>query len=235
LKKNVAMNSDKSVIAHFVAPAPAPTPTPVLPTAKFSLAISVYGNGTTVPGPGSHTYDEGTAVRITASPYSGWRFYHWSGDRSDKDYIITVTMDSDKEVRASFIIYSKQTQFIVASSDFNSIVDLDGCKIGTSNKTPWQYAETALSTYGITCQPILVAPPDLYDALETGFIDAVLVTAHPWPPLQSMIYKLGVNLLPWSGQAVQTVTQEFPQMQASVLPPNTYSGQKEVIFGYAPR
>jgi len=66
------------------------------------LTISVDGQGTTNPGLGIHTYDEGTPVTITASPASGWMFDHWGGDVSGTSPAIVITMDSNKMVTAYF-------------------------------------------------------------------------------------------------------------------------------------
>ncbi len=226
-----------------------PAPTPVPSPAEFSLTISADGKGTTSPSPGTYTYDKGDLVSIAASPDSDWEFDQWSGDYLGTSPTAIFSVDSDMVIIAHFVAlapapapapapakYYMYTQFIVASSDFNSIMDLDGGKIGVKGEDAWQLAEVALNTYGIACQPIYMASSELYMALERGDIDAVLVAyQHPWPPLQGMIYKLRVNLLPWDKKAIQAVTDEFPQMEATALPAGTYSGQEDDIPGYAPR
>ncbi len=66
------------------------------------LTISVDGQGTTNPGPGTYTYDEGTQVTITATPVSGWRFDHWGGDASGSSPTFGIIIDSNKSVTAYF-------------------------------------------------------------------------------------------------------------------------------------
>jgi len=66
------------------------------------LTISINGQGTTNPSLGTYKYDDGTQVTITASPASGWKFDHWSGDASGTSPTIIITMDSDKDVTAYF-------------------------------------------------------------------------------------------------------------------------------------
>lgn len=66
------------------------------------LNINVNGQGTTNPSPGTHTYDDGTQVTITASPASGWKFDHWGGDVSGTTNTIAIAMDSSKDVTAYF-------------------------------------------------------------------------------------------------------------------------------------
>jgi len=78
-------------------------PPVVCPSASIhDLTISVDGQGTTNLALGTHKYDSGTQVTITASPASGWKFDHWGGDASGTSPTIVITMDSDKDVTAYF-------------------------------------------------------------------------------------------------------------------------------------
>ena len=87
----ITMKSDKNVIAYFEKLA-----------VTYNLTISASGQGATIPSPGTHAYDEGTQVTITASPASDWRFNHWSGDASGSSPTVVITMDSDKIIIAQF-------------------------------------------------------------------------------------------------------------------------------------
>ena len=69
---------------------------------EYDLTIAAYGNGTTVPIPGTYTHDEGEAVTVTAIPDAGWALVHWSGDATGTAATVTITMDSAKEVSAKF-------------------------------------------------------------------------------------------------------------------------------------
>ena len=71
-------------------------------TTTHDLTISVDGQGTTNPALGTHKYDSGTQLTITASPASGWEFDHWSGDVSGTSPTIVIPMDSDKDITAYF-------------------------------------------------------------------------------------------------------------------------------------
>jgi uncharacterized repeat protein (TIGR02543 family) len=68
----------------------------------YTLTIAAGSGGITNPSPGSHTYDEGTEVTITATPNSGYIFVGWSGDVTSTTNPITITMDSDKSITANF-------------------------------------------------------------------------------------------------------------------------------------
>jgi len=71
-------------------------------TTTNDLTISVNGQGTTNPSPGTYKYGSGNQVTVTASPASGWKFDHWGGDASGTSPTIVITMDSDKDAIAYF-------------------------------------------------------------------------------------------------------------------------------------
>ena len=88
----VTMDDDKTVTAVFEEDT----------VPEYTLTIIVDGDGTTDPAAGTHDYDEGTTVTITATPASGWEFVRWEGDATGTSDSTTVTMDSDKTVTAIF-------------------------------------------------------------------------------------------------------------------------------------
>lgn len=51
---------------------------------------------------GSGTYDPGTPATLTAVPNPGYRFTGWTGDASGTANPLTITMDADKTVGATF-------------------------------------------------------------------------------------------------------------------------------------
>jgi hypothetical protein len=67
----------------------------------LTVAVDPTGSGTTTPGGGIHSYDEGSVVDVTATPVAGWEFDHWSGDCTGEG-ACQVTMDGDKNVTAHF-------------------------------------------------------------------------------------------------------------------------------------
>lgn len=71
---------------------------------KPLLSIHTSTGGTTDPAPGNKIYDLGAMVSVKALPESKSRFVEWSGDASDIDNPITITMDSDKFVIANFVL-----------------------------------------------------------------------------------------------------------------------------------
>lgn len=84
----VRMDSDRTITANFIQ--------------QYTLTIEAGSGGTTDPSPGTYTHDSGTSETIKAIPNTGYQFSNWSGDASGTANPITVTMDSDKSIKANF-------------------------------------------------------------------------------------------------------------------------------------
>jgi uncharacterized delta-60 repeat protein len=84
----IIIDSDKSITAHFIR--------------TFQLIIAAGKGGTTDPEAGTHVYDSGTRVTITAIPNENFEFKGWSIDASSTENPLIVTMDKDKYIVASF-------------------------------------------------------------------------------------------------------------------------------------
>lgn len=87
----ITIDADKSITANFIR--------------QYTLTISAETGGTTDPSSGTHPYDTGTEVTITANPNSGYEFSGWTGDvpsGNENDNPVTITMDADKSITASF-------------------------------------------------------------------------------------------------------------------------------------
>ena len=89
----IPMLSDMSIIAVF---------SEEVPPEQYALDISVVGQGTTEPPPGTYQIDAGTGVIIKAVPSDGWRFDHWEGDISGTNVQITVVMHQHTSAVAVF-------------------------------------------------------------------------------------------------------------------------------------
>ena len=69
---------------------------------QHTLSLSAGSGGTTVPQPGTYIYDHAARISIIAVPDDGYNFSEWSGDVSSTDASLSITMDSDKSINASF-------------------------------------------------------------------------------------------------------------------------------------
>ena len=71
----------------------------IVDTRYWALAESTPANGS-ITGQGN--YDLGASATLTATPNPGYRFTGWTGDASGTANPLTITMDADKTVGASF-------------------------------------------------------------------------------------------------------------------------------------
>ncbi|MCF6306606.1 MAG: T9SS type A sorting domain-containing protein [Flavobacteriaceae bacterium] len=84
---NITMNSDKVITANFSQ-------------IQHSLTVNVIGNGSVTPNSG--TYNYGTVLSLVPTADTGWQFDGWSGDASGTANPLSVIMDSDKVITATF-------------------------------------------------------------------------------------------------------------------------------------
>jgi hypothetical protein len=67
------------------------------------LTLTCTSGGTTSPAPGIHTYKRGETVTVTAVPDPDFLFAGWSGDASGTANPLSLVMDDDKTVTATFV------------------------------------------------------------------------------------------------------------------------------------
>ena len=70
---------------------------------EYTLVINTVGNGTISTTPDQPNYLFGSMVELTATASPGWTFSGWSGDTSSTTNPLTVTMDGNKAITATFI------------------------------------------------------------------------------------------------------------------------------------
>ncbi len=71
--------------------------------ANYTLTTNAT-NGSVSNNPSGSVFVELTSVELTAIPDSGYQFSHWSGDATGTTNPLTITMDSDKNITAEFIL-----------------------------------------------------------------------------------------------------------------------------------
>lgn len=89
----LAMTSNRLLTAHFVEQGQVP---------EYTLSVSVSGNGQVTQTPQGTSFPEGTVVTLTATPDTGYRFAGWSGSVQSSNVAITLTMDGNKALSATF-------------------------------------------------------------------------------------------------------------------------------------
>src|SRR5206468_3460681 len=88
---SVTMDGNKNITATFAIN-------------TYTLSVTTAGSGTVAKSPDQPTYNHGTVVQLTASPAAGWHFVGWSGDASGTANPLSVTMDGNKNITATFAI-----------------------------------------------------------------------------------------------------------------------------------
>lgn len=73
----------------------------------FTLTIEIEGEGSVeqsvqLPGLVTEFYPFETLVDLKAVPANGWKLDRWSGDIDSREEMVTVLIDKDKEVKATF-------------------------------------------------------------------------------------------------------------------------------------
>jgi len=91
---------------------------------SFTLTVSVdpVGSGTVAVLPDQATYTSGTEVTLTATAEPGWTFTGWDGDASGDVNPLTIIMDANKNITATF----SQDQYTLTVTPIGSgSVDID--------------------------------------------------------------------------------------------------------------
>lgn len=201
----VTMTSNKTVTAHFTKDA-----------VCYSLNITVDPAGSGNVGKqvvsgadcGGGKYEEGSVIRLTANPVSGYSFSSWSGDASGTTTQVTVTMTGNKTVTARFARVCYSLDVSVSPASAGSV---------TANPEPSQACGENKYESG-TVVTLTASPADGYvfskwegDASGTGAqiqvtmngnkaITAVFTQAPP------VCYTLTVNVNPKEGGTVKVET-----------------------------
>ncbi|MGY3089348.1 putative repeat protein (TIGR02543 family) [Hymenobacter sp. UYAg731] len=68
----------------------------------FTLTTAVFGSGTITKSPSQTTYANGTSVTLTATPAAGFQFSGWSGAATGTANPLSVTMNANKNITATF-------------------------------------------------------------------------------------------------------------------------------------
>jgi hypothetical protein len=85
----IVMDSDKDIIAHFIA--------------QYSLSTSANPHIGGAISPEGGVYNDDTQLTVTAEPSPGYIFDYWSGDITGDSNPATIVMDSDKDITAYFM------------------------------------------------------------------------------------------------------------------------------------
>ncbi len=88
---DILMDEDKEITAVFEEK-----------VEEYELTINIEGEGNTDPEEGTHTYEAGEEVIIKATAADNWYFKDWTGDQESENHEITITMDENITLTATF-------------------------------------------------------------------------------------------------------------------------------------
>lgn len=87
----------------------------------YKLSLDILGEGSVTRNPDNSSYEEGSAVTVTAVPAQGWKFENWSTEGiSNKENPLNIVMDTDKKVNAVFSRSPDDNGNHVLNGDFGS-------------------------------------------------------------------------------------------------------------------
>jgi hypothetical protein len=96
---NITMNENRTITANFQEET----------VSTYTLTVNINPNnsyGNVLINPDLPEYTNGTQVTLTAVPETGYLFTNWSGAFSGSTNPITITMDSNKSITATFQVQS---------------------------------------------------------------------------------------------------------------------------------
>ena len=142
-----------------------PIPDAVVPTpsvTKFTLAVAASEGGSVNTSGG--TYNENTNVSVTASPADGFTFTGWTGDASGSTNPLSISMNGDKNITATFSRSQYALKMGVAGQGSVNQELVSTAK----SKTDYESGSTIRLTANSEPEWIFYR----WDGLSRGFIDA---------------------------------------------------------------
>ena len=94
-----------------------------------TLSLSGSGGQVSVEGvpqalPWSDIFAYGTSVSLEAMPDECWQFHEWSGDLTGSENPVTITMDGDKDIAATFV---SSSIFTDVPCDYWAAAEIGAC------------------------------------------------------------------------------------------------------------
>ena len=97
----------------------------VVPTKpKYSLTITAPVNGSIAASPVAATYDSGTSVTLTATAAANYRFSAWTGASTATTSPVTIVMNGNKTIGATFVSTAKPKYTLTVTAPTNGTITL---------------------------------------------------------------------------------------------------------------
>ncbi|GAB3874843.1 hypothetical protein GCM10028824_28770 [Hymenobacter segetis] len=149
----VTMTANKSITATFTA------------TTTYTLTVSTSGSGSVTKTPNQTSYASGTTVSLQATPASGYKFNGWSGAATGTTNPLTVTMNANKSITATFV--ATTTSYTLTTAVTGS---------GTVTKSPNQTSYLSGTSVTLTATPAAGYTFSGWSGAATGTTNPLTVT-----------------------------------------------------------
>ncbi|MDD8025525.1 MAG: SBBP repeat-containing protein [Acidobacteriota bacterium] len=184
---SVTMNANKTVTANFIR--------------VYELTITAGAGGTTNPVPGTYTQDAGMSVSVQAIAAAGNQFENWSGDAAGSANPVTIILDRDKAIRASFSLAVKPP------------LNLTGQRLTNRNlsqveyvvKLQWQANGENIEPITYRIYKIEIGPPTVIANVGTGIYEYLVRNLEA-----KKAYRFGVTAVNgqgWESEMVEVAIQ----------------------------
>ncbi len=138
---------------YLLSQLPAPPP-------QYTLTLTITGIGTVTPLPDLPLYDSASIVQLTANPATGFKFSGWSGDTTGTANPITIPMNMNRSITATFVIDHN----LSVPAKFSTIQ-------GAVNFA--RHGDTVVVSPGTYNESVIINSKDSLVVLATGGVDQV--------------------------------------------------------------
>ncbi len=147
------------------------------PPSGYTLSVNTVGQGSVTRIPDQVSYDSGSMVQLFASPASGWTFSDWSGDVSGSTNPVSIIMDSDKTVIATFSQSTYSDIHTVQLLGLNSYLTTYADGTTMSSSTAYEAIQT-----------------NALDSSKVEYGDTILIKSGIYPLTSGLTGRSGINL-----------------------------------------
>ena len=131
---SITMDANKTLTAMF---------SPIQRTLTIN---ATNGTVTTNPNPTNGTYNDGTVLGLTAIPGTGYQFDGWSGDATGNSNPLSLTMDADKTITATFSLVQRTLTINATNGSVNVTGASNSKNQNNSNDFYFDHGETTTIT-----------------------------------------------------------------------------------------
>jgi uncharacterized repeat protein (TIGR02543 family) len=182
---SIKMTSDKTILANFS-----------IQSFTLTVGTTPSGSGSVNINPDKSVYTMGEKVTLSAQATTGYKFIKWEGDTTGTIPVITITMNSNKNITAVFDLIEGLKLSIISIPTNGGSVNLN------PNKTTYSYGESVILT---------ALPADGYDfgywsGDASGSNASATITMNANKTVTANFtrkdYSLAINITPTGGGTV---------------------------------